>query len=146
MFLNHLVKRIQPTNSIEFGNGYSAPIISNTFTKGDFDVKFNSIKNDMRYLDSTPRVSDLNSCVKATLVYAPLTDPGGNVWYELPENVYSRKFDLIIIDGPHDDRQNGLDFFKEIAHEDSIFVIDVYHSLESHGLEEICNHFPNYDL
>jgi predicted O-methyltransferase YrrM len=144
--LNMLIKELRPEKVLEFGSGYSTLIIANALKQNNLNYPLHSVENDLEYLDSTKRLLSTNEIDNVNFIHSPLMWSENSYWYNIPREFASQRFDLILIDGPHNDRKNGLNFFKMISHENSVFLIDDYFSKESNGLSEISNFFPNFEV
>ncbi len=141
-----LIQRCKLSRLIEFGSGFSTLLLSRTLSRHAPGASLIAIENDTHFFDSTNLLIKENKLTNVDLVYAPMVETEVGEWYSIPVELKDLQFDLILIDGPHNQRSNGLSFFQGIIHPNSIIIIDDFNSQESTGLDVISGFSPEFEL
>lgn len=141
-----LIQRCNLSSLIEFGSGFSTLLLSRTLSRHAPGGSLTSIENDPHFFDSTNLLVKENNLTNVNLVYAPMVETEVGEWYSIPVELKDLQFDLILIDGPHNQRSNGLSFLQGVIHPNSIIIIDDFNSQESTGLDAISGFSPEFEL
>ncbi len=129
--ITRFIKILSPVNVLELGSGASTILISRRLREFP-NSRLYSIEHSPKYLSETLKFLALNELENIELVYCPLN----NGWYQRDLQEHLPVFDLIFIDGPINDRVNGIEFIKSHSSSKTIFIIDDYGRNETAGLVE----------